>query len=339
MTVGFLAKVGVGENMQYFSGRIWTDNPYHGYLGVEGGVLREIGIGDPPERPVAEGDIAISVIDCHTHIGDAGLILDRRYSLEELVAPPSGLKHRYLRETADERIVSDMRRYSEELCRTVDRFIDFREGGVHGVSLIREATDKAIVFGRPVSDVYDPNEVDDLLEVSDGIGIPSITDMGPTYVAALADHVHRSGKLLGIHASERVREDMDAVLSLEPDFIVHMTVANDSDFGKCSDADVPVVVCPTSNLYFGNVPPISRMVDSCVTLAIGTDNAMLCPPDMIREASVFNSIVRAQGGHPDVTRRALFLGGSKCLITRSNLGLNIGQILTPKVFEFDIFGQ
>ena len=319
--------------MEYYAGVIWSDDPFTGYIGVEDGILKEMGSGEPPQCPVRTGHIGASIVDGHTHIGDAGLVLDRKYSLEELVAPPNGLKHRYLASCSDDRIIEDMRGYADALCKGVTEFIDFREGGVKGVSLIRQATDRAVVLSRPVSPEFDPNEVDELLDMADGIGIPSISDMPQSYIDALADAVHRRGKILGIHASERIREDIDTVLSLDPDFIVHMCEATDGDMAACADADVPVVICATSNLYFGKVPPLGRMADAGITLSVGTDNAMICPPDILREASVFASVAGEQGCPHDLVYGALFLGGSKCLITRRRIGLKVGDRMDPFVLD------
>lgn len=321
--------------MEYYAGTIWSDDPFEGYIGIEGGIIRDIGAGPCPEVPVRIGNIAASIIDCHTHIGDAGLVLDRKYTLEELVAPPNGLKHRYLESCSEECLVEDMRSYSERLCEVATGFIDFREGGIGGASMIRRATDKAIVMGRPLSSDFDSNEVDELLRLSDGIGIPSISDVPHAYIDSLADVTHRMGKMFAIHVSERIREDIDYVLSLEPDFIVHMCEASDEDMRKCSDADIPVVVCATSNLYFGKVPPIRRMDDAGVPLAIGTDNAMLCPPDILKEAAVFSSVARQQGCSSEVAGKALFCGGSKCLITRSRIGWDVGDRMVPCVLDPD----
>ena len=321
--------------MEYYSGRIWSEDPFIGYIGVEDGILKEMGSGEPPEPPVHIGEISAAVIDGHTHIGDAGLVLDRKYTLEELVAPPNGLKHRYLRSTSRDEVMVNMRDYADALCGPVTHFIDFREGGVEGVRMLRDVSDKAVILGRPISPEFDPNEVDGILDVADGLGISSISDMSLRYIEALADAAHRKGKIFAIHASERIREDIDSVLSLEPDFIVHMCESTDMDMRKCADADVPVVVCATSNMYFGKVPPIARFVESGVALSIGTDNAMLCPPDIFKETSAFSMIAREQGCPSDVPYRALFTGGCKCLITRSRIGMNIGAPVVPCVFDHD----
>ena len=38
----------------------------------------------------------------------------------------------------------------------------------------------------------------------------------------MAGKAHEQGKLVALHASEAAREDIDAVLDLRPDFLVHM---------------------------------------------------------------------------------------------------------------------
>ncbi|MBE6524203.1 MAG: hypothetical protein E7Z65_04955 [Thermoplasmata archaeon] len=45
-----------------------------------------------------QGIFVYDVLNAHTHCGDYGLKVPEGLSLEELVAPPDGLKHRYLRE-------------------------------------------------------------------------------------------------------------------------------------------------------------------------------------------------------------------------------------------------
>ena len=93
--------------MTCYSGQVWNGEGFsEGYVVVEGGRIVETGEGIPSDS-VCVGYIMPGLTDSHTHIGDAGLRLDRRYSLEELVAPPDGLKHRYLRDTPPDRIEKD----------------------------------------------------------------------------------------------------------------------------------------------------------------------------------------------------------------------------------------
>lgn len=313
--------------MTYYSGLVWNGDEFaEGYVLVENGTVVETG--DGFVKGSAEvGYIMPGLVDGHTHVGDAGLDLkNRRYTLEELVAPPYGLKHRYLESSSDDRIMSDMKDYSKKLVSNgVSRFFDFREGGVRGAEMLRKSSDRAIILGRPVSKSYDGNEMDALLEVADGVGISSISDLPESYVSKIADHVHRKGKRLGIHVSERVREDIEKVISLEPDFVVHMCEASDADMKRCADEGIPVVVCASSNLYFGKIPPIARLNKAGAIMAMGTDNAMLSPPDIFKEARTFRSVAEEQGCDRGVWERALTAGGYKLLLTKSTIRLQTGS--------------
>lgn len=279
-----------------------------GYVLIEDGEVAEIGCGDCQVQPDARGIVLTDVVNCHTHCADFGLSIPQGLSLEELVAPPYGLKHRYLRDASREELSRSMAGFSNVAYGTgTAAFVDFREGGEPGCRLLREACSGAVILGRPVSPEFDEVEVEGILSVADGIGISSESDMDHRYIERVADMARDRGKLFAIHASERVREDIDFVLSLDPAFVVHMCEATDSDLLKCAEAEVPVVVCPTSNRYFGKEPPIARAQACGVDLGIGTDNGMLCRPDMVSEAAEFVRVARAQGGDPDGVWRALTL--------------------------------
>ena len=81
--------------------------PVEGRVVVEDGTVMEI-----EEAEVESNDIILpAFVNAHTHIGDsiakeagAGL------SLDELVAPPDGLKHQLLREASTDEKVAAMRR-------------------------------------------------------------------------------------------------------------------------------------------------------------------------------------------------------------------------------------
>ncbi|MDO5861872.1 MAG: deaminase [Thermoplasmata archaeon] len=277
-----------------------------GWVTAEDGVVTGMGDGDCPTDPDVTGFILADTLNMHTHCADYGLKVPEGMSLEELVAPPDGLKHRYLRETPADVLGGSMERFSSD-SRSFGStsFVDFREGGVGGCRLLRSRCPDAVILGRPVSPEFDPEEVSAILDVADGIGISSVSDMDPAYIEQVADAVRERRMVFAIHVSERVREDIDFVLSLDPAFVVHMCEATEDDMGKCAEAEVPVVVCPTSNLYFGRRPPIALAQACGVDLALGTDNGMLCRPDMVAEAAVFAEEAERQGGDPSDSLRAL----------------------------------
>ena len=299
-----------------FSGRIWDGEAFEdGYIAVDDGIIRSVVYGETAKDADFTGCIIPGAVDTHTHVGDSGLILDRKYGLEELVAPPNGLKHRYLRDTDGVTLCKNMSDYSERLIHSgVSRFMDFREGGAEGARLLRSASDRAVILGRPVSDEYDPNEIDEILSYADGIGIPSITDLDHGYIDSIADHVHRKNKMLALHVSERIREDIDYVISLQPRFVVHMVQATDDDMRKCADNGIPISVCPSSNMYFGMIPPVGRMLDSGADVSLGTDNGMLFPSaDYFSEVRLLSELLTAQGAASDSAYKVAFACGHKVL--------------------------
>jgi cytosine/adenosine deaminase-related metal-dependent hydrolase len=260
------------------------------------------------------GVILPKLIDTHTHCADAGVKVGPGMTLEELVAPPNGLKHRYLKETPRETIMEGMKKFGRTAERNgIGTFIDFREGGLDGVLMAKQACGSAVILGRPLSGVYDSSEVDSILSVADGIALSSISDIDLGYAEKVADAAHKAHKAFAIHCSERVREDIDAVLSLSPDFIVHMCEATDSDLRKCADAGIPISVCPRSNIFFGKNPPLLRMKNAGCTVAMGTDNAMLCTPDLRPEAGLFYDLLNRDASLKNWVWECLSAGGQQLL--------------------------
>ena len=287
-----------------------TDGTVGGYI-LDGDGLREghavvsqgtVSLFDgPAEDADIEGIIVPGLVNCHTHCADYGLTVPEGMGLKELVAPPDGLKHRYLAEASRDELRSNMSRFAQ--CSAdfgTASFVDFREGGAEGCRLLREACPGAVIMGRPISPEFDPNEITDILAVADGIGLPSISDMDAGYLDAIADATRSAGRPLAIHVSELTREDIDEVLSLDPAFIVHMCAATDSDMAKCAEAEVPVVVCPRSNSFFGIDTPIRRLISNGVEVLLGTDNGMLCQPDMFAYARALTEKLVSQGGDPSL---------------------------------------
>ena len=312
--------------MDYISGDIWTPNGiFAGYVAIDRGRIAEIGEGRCPEPSLFSGLVIPAPVNAHTHVGDAGLCLDRRYSLEELVAPPNGMKHRFLSETSREELVSSMKAFSDRMqVGGFSGFIDFREGGAEGCRMLREASESAVILGRPVSETFDQNEAEDILRIADGIGISGMRDISYRYVESLAEAARRSKKIFAVHASENRRDDIESILALEPDFLVHMCASEKEDLRKCADSDIPIVVCARSNMYFGLVPPIKEMLDAGVRVAVGTDNAMLCNADSAAELDAFTNVLTSQGGDRLDAVRCLAEGGKKILNDGANIGLRAG---------------
>jgi cytosine/adenosine deaminase-related metal-dependent hydrolase len=246
---------------------------------VEGRVVVEDGrIAAVEECAVGSEDIVCpAFVNAHTHIGDsvakeAGGGLD----LEELVAPPDGLKHRILRSTDRGELVEGMARSLRFMADTgTAACLEFREGGVEGVYALREAASgvgvEPVVFGR--EDV-------DVLDVADGFGASGAADADFT---AQREAAREAGKPFAIHAGEVDAADINPALDLAPDLLVHMVHAEPLHMDRVADQGVPVAVCPRSNLVTGvGLPPVADLAER-TTVALGTDNVMLNSPSMFRE--------------------------------------------------------
>lgn len=284
--------------MRYVSGKVLTPEGFiDGHVGFEDGYIKEVGRGRG-RGSIATGIITPTLVNAHTHLADFVVPVDLRMSLEELVAPPHGLKHRMLAEASEEVLLKALLRLSKFMrARGVSRFIDFREGGQAGARMLSNLQGKptAYVYGRPVNLEFDKEEVDLILRVTDGIGVSSISDWDYSTLQELSAYARSKGKRFALHASERVREDIDQVLDLKPSFVVHMTMAAQEDLEACAMAQVPIVACPRSNMFFGRLPPLKGMLEAGATVALGTDNAMLNMPDILTEMEFAGRILRMQG--------------------------------------------
>ncbi|WP_058997150.1 amidohydrolase family protein [Haloarcula sp. CBA1127] len=246
---------------------------------IEGRVIVEDGeIAAVEETAVDSDDIVVpAFVNAHTHIGDSiAKEAGEGLSLEELVAPPDGLKHRLLRDASRDELVAAMARSLSFMEQSgTGAFVEFREGGVEGVRAIRDA-----LSGSDLESVILGRETTDAMELADGFGASGANDseFGPERRAT-----RQAGKLFGIHAGEADRSDINPALDLDPDFLVHMVHAESLHLERVADSEIPVVVCPRSNIVTDvGRPPVEELADR-TTVALGTDNVMLNSPSMFRE--------------------------------------------------------
>ncbi|MCX8174252.1 MAG: amidohydrolase family protein [Thermoplasmata archaeon] len=257
---------------------------FRGYIRIKGNEIVEVNTGTASSEEYT-GIVLPKFVNAHTHIGDAVVEHEPRGTLEELVAPPNGLKFRILAEKSVAEKIAAMRRCAKVMEETTCLFVDFREEGIAGTenlgNAVMDLNIKAKIFGRPLKG--DLAEIRQLLKICDGIGMSAVSDWDYGYLSRLSAMAKDAGKMFALHASERVREDIQKVLSLNPDFVVHMCRADPEDFAACAAKKVAIVVCPRSNLLFGNFPDVRRMLDEGVDVMLGTDNAMFNSPSIFRE--------------------------------------------------------
>ena len=285
--------------MEFISGEILTEDGFvKGHITLDKKRISEIGRGTPNNKPICKGLIVPTFVNSHTHIGDSFIRdkgIDLPKDVEELVAPPDGLKHRLLKEASDEVIIKGMKYAIDVMINSgTEFFLDFRENGISGVNMLKSATHKrpinSIILSRPVNLNFDKTEIDLLLNKSDGIAISSISDWEYSELQKIARSADLKGKIFALHASERIRENIDQILDLKPDFLVHMLKASESDLIKLREENIPIVVSPRSNAFFGFRPDFKLMKRVGVNVLIGTDNVMLNPPNILEEISFIRSI-------------------------------------------------
>jgi cytosine/adenosine deaminase-related metal-dependent hydrolase len=228
--------------------------------------------------------------NAHTHIGDAiAMDIPAKGSLEELVTPPFGLKHRLLSDTKKEHLIHAMRATLGAMSNSGQAgFADFREGGIDGVDALRHAVlgipTIPVVFGR------DGGEA-----VADGIGISSSRDVAD--IESRIRQVRQRGGLVAFHAGERDSSDIDPALEYEPDLLIHCTYATPGQLARIAEMEIPIAVCARSNWKLGVSssrihPPFEEMQKKGCRILLGTDNVMFVQPDMWREMEFIANVYR-----------------------------------------------
>jgi cytosine/adenosine deaminase-related metal-dependent hydrolase len=253
-------------------------------LVIRGGVIAAV------EEETVEGGpwICPAFFNAHTHLGDTvAMDIPAGGSLEQLVTPPDGLKHRILAATPPGRLIEGMRAsISTMQASGTGGFADFREGGVLGVGQLRVASEgfpgKVFIFGREGGE-----------QVADGLGVSSSRDL-PDLETIVAG-AKAAKKKVAFHAGERDPLDVEAALSYDPDLLIHCTHATPSQLRECADRGIPIAICARSNWRLGvtrsdDSPPLELMEKLGCTLMLGTDNAMFVQPDMWREMEFVSRI-------------------------------------------------
>lgn len=256
-------------------------------------------------------------INAHIHIGDS-IVKDvgDGLSIKQLVEPPNGLKHQKLNEASDSQIVESMHETAKEMLYSgISTFIDFREGGIKGIELLKKAIYdlpiNACILGR--SDKYydsttTPNEARlitrELLQHCDGIGLSGVEDVDSEIMLQIAEVCNQEGKLAMIHVAEyydlqeqsvQMTNQTEVERALRAGFtnLVHVTYPIMQDLTLLSSTSPCIIACPRSNgMLSVGVPPVSAYVEEQIDVALGTDNVMFNKPDIFREMEYTLKAVR-----------------------------------------------
>lgn len=263
------------------SGNIyWEGKLRSGTLSVIGD---EISFSETKSNGGSFGTIIPSPMNSHTHIGDSFINEEPQGTLPEVVGP-GGFKHAKLLEAEDSSIIKGMERSIRfmELVGT-GSFIDFRENGLRGIDHIKSVKANGItpiILGRPTDK---GDDIRALIEKVDGIGISSLSDEDYDFLVSSSEKARSLGKIVAMHFSEHLRENIEKVLSLSPDLLIHGIEASDEDLLEISKLKIPVAITPRSNIFYGKRPNYARFLHHGIEVLLGTDNVMVTEPDIFSE--------------------------------------------------------
>ena len=254
-----------------------------------------------------EGSVVCpSFLNGHTHIGDS-IIKDEGYglSIDEMVKPPNGIKHLALSEAEDEDIIESMKESMWDMVNSgTTHFIDYREGGLHGIKLLKKASEnipiKPIILGRDNSFYGDDPDlskvktaVRKILKVADGIGLSGFGEITDEVAMLIASECAKKGKISSIHTAEnKVAQDnslknfnkTEINRAVDANFsqLVHCTNTLENDLNLLQNSNF--VVCPRANATLNvGIPDLPKMLEKGYAPLIGTDNLMLNSPNMFSE--------------------------------------------------------
>ncbi len=183
---------------------------------------------------------------------------------------------------------------------------DFREGGLEGSRIAREAIEEEeeevqyFVLGR-TSDI---DEITKIRNWADGIGIPDATRWTRHAIEKMVERAKDLDLFTAIHVSETKKtrnkfleregeSDIEFSLDLGIDMLVHLTHATQRDLELLLRSEAIPVFCPRSNLFLSNgVPPVSRFLEKNAPFLLGTDNAFISSPNLFREADFLARITK-----------------------------------------------
>ena len=249
-------------------------------------------------------------INSHTHIADSiGKDLSIDADVDSKIHPMIGLKQKLLKETPKKSLSKYIKNSAKSMIKKgITTFIDFREGGLDGILLLKSALDnipiRCIILGR-IEHYNTKNEIKQnmplpkehikqltqLLKNCDGIGISGTNENSNSNLQSYA----KTKKIRAIHAAETkdsvntskkltAKSEIQRAMLLRPSFLIHMTFATKNDLKLAAKNTRGIVICPRANSSLAEgIPDISSMQKFGCNITIGTDNVMINSPDIFRE--------------------------------------------------------
>ena len=304
-------------------------------------------------------------INAHTHIGDS-IIKDEGdgLSLDEMVKPPHGIKHVALESAEDDELIEAMRQSMWDMYNLgISHFIDYREGGLEGVKLLKEAAKDIpitpIILARD-SSFYgeDANyhqvkiALRKLLKEADGIGLSGFGEIDTTVAEIICEKCEKAGKISSIHVAESESNQFASIEKTdktEPkrafdagfNQVVHMTNPKNDDIDLLAKSKSSLTICPRSNgaLSVGIIP-LFDILKNGVKPLIGSDNIMINRPNLFREMEFTLKIMKGLSKNYIAPVEILKMATTNVCINSSLASkINKSYIDEGQIAEFMIINQ
>lgn len=241
-----------------------------------------------------------ALINSHIHTADYSILeIGNNLTLEELVAPPHGLKHKMLSTISSKEIQEARKEVIDYLYKSGACLLaDFVEGG-----FLRAKEAKIhhkvihLVLGRPAGEDK-IKEAKMLYPIVEGLGLPDILSYTNEELELMYEIFKEKLRLIHISETKKLHEMGDFYKALEhfrPQAIIHGTHLDKEEIKEAVSNKVSIIVCARSNFWFSTgEPPISEMLNEGINVAIGTDNAGWIKPDLWREMDFIYLLLRSK---------------------------------------------
>lgn len=334
-----------------------------GHIAIKGNQIVELARGKEGRREYSDakwfrfpGCIAVpAFVNAHVHLRDAvAAEAAVGQNLEKSVMGPGSTRARRVAASSQVDRIKAIHCAAQEMAWLGTAAVgDFCDGGVQGVAEIRSATQglpiDVVVLGRlrePQSrDAVRENaalseaqrsELVQLLELADGFAAATVNDYSDKAWGEIRSRARVADKIVAVHLAEQAdqctlslelcgRSDVDRVLAIEPDHVVHLTEVSPHGLDAVIGSGIPVVVCPRSSAMTGlGHPPLIELVGRRHPVGLGTDNVMLNSPNLWREMEYCAKSYRAARRNPSAIDARDLL---RCATTNSATALRLGSVL------------
>ncbi len=279
-------------------------------------------------------------INSHVHIGDNfAKELGFNKDLIDIVEPPNGLKHKLLAKTHEKIKVKGIKNAAlEMLSYGITCFIDFRERGVNGLSILKEALKDSPIYYLAFGRFTDGKEIEKVIDSADGIGLANYTVVSKKNKEKLNEFKSKYKKLFACHIAELSRENYllkELVNDKIVDIIIHGTHFIIEDLKQIKHNNIKLVLCPRCNGYFGvGFPPINDILKLKIPVSLGTDNLMANSPDLFEEMRYTYLISRIMDKSYQISAKQLLKMVTINAAKIFNLEENLGSISEGKYADF-----